>query len=35
MQNELLEKQDSVQEMIDTKSDEISDLDSEIAANEG
>lgn len=33
MQNELMEKQNTVQELIDTKSDEISDLDSEIAAN--
>lgn len=33
MQNELVEKQNTVQQLIDTKSDEISDLDSEIAAN--
>lgn len=33
MQNELMEKQNTVQELINAKSDEISDLDSEIAAN--
>lgn len=33
MQNELVEKQNTVQQLIDTKSDEISDIDSEIAAN--